>query len=137
MKKKLLIVGIAVVLIVVGLSGCVNLSTSSYTIRVTYQNNWDQYVDHTTEVRGSYRSGSLKPGITHDVNISGNGDSFNLILSIYNNSDIYDATDPDGFLIKSYALKIFYFNYTVTPEDNNFRFIVTINDYRNITAEKQ
>jgi hypothetical protein len=135
MKNHLIISGIVFILLIVGFNGCINSSYDSsniFKIEVIYENNWDYIVDKTLEIKidnklKNYQSGSLNINSSENDTFTGYGTNFQIIISIYNNSDVLEALNEDGLFDKKYALWIYQRNVTIKPDKKDFIFTVLIN----------
>jgi len=97
MEKKILVVGIIVLLIVVGLSGCQELpdcgtKTQAY-IEYIYQNNWNQTINMDVETSTCNSFGSSSKTLDPGENLSGSeirniwsSGGLEIKVSIYNSS---------------------------------------------------
>ncbi|MBU0498424.1 MAG: hypothetical protein KKC68_08345 [Candidatus Thermoplasmatota archaeon] len=140
-----LIILLAIIVTMVIYAKYMNYATQTFTIQITYENQSTLTIDHVTETTGEhtlttagglYRSSTLEPNHYTNITIYATGDSFTLILSIYNNQNIKQNLNPDGTFNQHHALKTFHFTDKVQAAGDTYTYIVTIHDAQNITAIK-
>lgn len=150
MKKKIIIITILITLIVASLSGCFNSKKSSEKeffslyIEQNLQNNWNESVEMVVETSFQhyygYSADSLEPGANHSghewTNTSIKGDIYYYTVAIYDD-DNPKVVDSEGVAIKEYAKQIKEFNWTVIPEEDRIKIIISVDENGDMNIEKQ
>lgn len=138
MKKQFIIIGIAVLLVVVGLSGCFEDSmTSKYTYQseIVIQNSWDEsgYLEIIWKEMSGFQFSNYEGILRFGTKNLGNKTSkrtspefqFQLSISIYTNQN------KDDKIISHES------DWTLTSNNNKARYTVIINETGNISVEEQ
>jgi len=146
--KKQLIAGIALILIFVGISGCLedegpeNNTEHTYKFQYEVKNEWqsDKYIEIIlSESSGSkgYRKGILSLGNESYGNSTlkkiSSALTIKLTVGIYNKTS---PQDSKGRFIEDYAITLQESEWTISNNESPVKFIIQIDETGNISIEK-